>query len=109
MAYDTELTTRYRTLLHGTPRLSEKKMMGGVCFFAYGNMIGGADRTRFGEGRFLFRIGKQNQPPEGGKPMMQGGRRMGGFYFVDADVQSDTELRNWISMAVRHALSLPPK
>ena len=58
-------------------------MMGGVCFLLEGSMIGGADCPKDGAGRFMFRVGKENEAAAeallGGQLMVQGGRRMGGF------------------------------
>lgn len=113
MAYDAELTARLSEHLAGIPGLSEKRMMGGMCFMINGNMVGGADRSKSGEGRFMFRIGKQNhslaQAFGTGTPMVQGGRRMTGFFFVAAKECSDHILTEWVSLAVGHALSLPAK
>ncbi len=113
MAYDDELATRFRELIGGLPGLSEKRMMGGVCFFLNGNMLGGADRAKTGERRFMFRVGKENAAKAdalaGGEQMVQGGRRMGGFYFVDAEDPPETVIREWVALAVSHALSLPAK
>jgi TfoX/Sxy family transcriptional regulator of competence genes len=57
MAHDEDLAARFRDGLAGMAGVSEKRMMGGVCFFLHGNMIGGADRTKSGERRFMFRVG----------------------------------------------------
>lgn len=113
MAIDEDLTTRFRTLLEGQPGLSEKKMMGGVCFFINGNMLGGADCSKTGERRFMFRVGKQNvaeaEALPGGEQMIQGGRRMTGLYFVNADEQPEGVIQEWIELAIRHAEGLPAK
>ena len=83
MAYDEELAERFRDALGGRVGISEKRMMGGVCFLLNGNMIGGCDRTKSGERRFMFRVGKDNDEAAaeltGASPMIQGGRRMRGF------------------------------
>ena len=68
MAYCEELTSQMRTALHRRlgdeiDRLEEKRMMGGMCFMFRGNMVGGADRTKEGERRFMFRCGKGNELP----------------------------------------------
>ena len=113
MAIDEELTTRFRTLLEGQPGLSEKKMMGGVCFFINGNMLGGADCSKTGERRFMFRVGKQNVAEAeallGGEQMIQGTRHMTGFYFVNAEEQPDIVIKEWVKLAVKHAAGLPAK
>ena len=75
MAFDESLTLRLRAALGNGPDLSEKRMMGGVCFFRHGNMVCGADRSKQGERRFMFRVGKGNEAaatlPEG-VPMVLG-------------------------------------
>ncbi len=113
MAYDEELAHRFRELVGGLEGLSEKRMMGGICFLVNGNMIGGADRAKTGERRFMFRVGKDNQEIAetlpGGNAMVQGGRRMSGFYFVDADDHDDQDMKEWVSLAVSHAITLPAK
>lgn len=113
MAYDEELTRRFQEALDGLPGVSEKRMMGGVCFLLDGNMIGGADRAKNGAGRFMFRVGKDNEAEalsrDGASIMEQGGRRMGGLVFVDEDACDDAALRNWISLSLSFVTTLPPK
>ena len=113
MAIDEELAQRYRDAIDGVPGISEKRMMGATCFMVNGNMIGAADRTRDGVGRFMFRVGKDNEAKAaalpGAEPMVMGGRPMHGFYFVEADGCDDAAFRDWMSMAMSHAMSLPPK
>ena len=55
MAHDSVTADRFREALGAMNGLAEKRMMGGLCFMLNGNMIGGADRTRDGVGRFMFR------------------------------------------------------
>ena len=112
MAFDEPLTTRLRAALGGGPDISEKRMMGGVCFFLNGNMVCGADRSKQGERRLMFRVGKDNRAAAampGGAPMVMGDRPMHGFYFVDADRCDDDLLKRWLALALAHARSLPPK
>ncbi len=113
MAYDELLTVRFRTALGDKPGVTEKKMMGGVCFLLNGNMIGGADRSKAGLGRFMFRVGKQNEAEalsrEGAYIMEQGGRRMGGFIFVNEDDCEDAEMKGFAQLALSYAATFPPK
>lgn len=101
-----------RAAIGGDAGISEKRMMGGVCFFLHGNMIGGADRSKQGERRLMFRVGKGNDAaaslPEG-IPMILGDRPMAGFYFVNAERCDDALLADWLKVALIHAGSLPPK
>ena len=85
MAYDEALAERFRAALARRKNITEKRMMGGVCFLVNGNMIGGADRNKSGAGRFMFRVGKDNaeaaEALPGAEQMVQGGRKMSGFFF----------------------------
>lgn len=113
MAYDEQLAARMRAALDGLQNVSEKRMMGSLCFMLDGNMIGGADRTKSGQGRFLFRVGKENQAAAlarpGARPMEMAGRTMNGFVFVDAQACDDTQLKEWIALALAFVRTLPPK
>jgi TfoX N-terminal domain len=112
VAYDEQIAERMRAALGDGPAFSEKRMMGGVCFFLNGNMIGGADRSKEGLRRLMFRVGKANEVAArmpGGLPMFLGERPMPGFYFVDADQCDDALLGQWLAVALEHAGSLPPK
>ena len=113
MAYDEELTNRFRKAVCNEGGIAEKRMMGGACFLKHGHMIGGADRTKDGLDRFMFRVGKEgheaaNKRP-GAEPMRQGGRVMTGLFFVDAETCDDAMLDEWLRIALEHASSLPPK
>ncbi|MGI9491074.1 MAG: TfoX/Sxy family protein [Geminicoccaceae bacterium] len=113
MAYDEDLTNRFRHALNGLDDVEEKRMMGGVCFMVNGNMLGGAHREKDGHRRFMFRVGKDNQAEAlrrpGAKAMEMGGRRMGGFIFVDAEACDDKALKSWIDFALIFVAALPAK
>lgn len=113
MAVDELLSQRFREVLAGLEGVSERKMMGGMCFMLNGHMVGGAHRDKSGAGWFMFRVGKENEGTAEkighGEIMMQGGRRMSGLFFVAEDVATETVFDAWKTLAVAHALSLPPK
>lgn len=113
MAFDPELTTRMRAVLGNGPAITEKRMMGGICFFLNGNMLGGADRAKDGSRRFMFRVGKGNAQAAEAlgavAPLQMGGRVMPGFYFVAAEHCDDALLGRWLDLALAHARTLPPK
>lgn len=81
MAYDEGMAQHFRDCLLGPPDISEKKMMGGVCFLIAGNMIGSTHITKAGKRQFLFRVGKENEAEaltrHGGRIMINGTWRMG--------------------------------
>lgn len=113
MAHDPELAARFRAGLGDGPAFSEKRMMGGTCFFLDGNMIGGADRAKDGQRRFMFRVGKYNAERAADLgadgPLLLGDRIMPGFYFVAADACDDARLGSWLALALQHARGLPAK
>ncbi|KZK99758.1 MULTISPECIES: TfoX/Sxy family protein [unclassified Pseudovibrio] len=113
MAYDEELGDRLREELEGIMGISEKRMMGGLCFFLDGNMLAGAHCIKSEESRFMFRVGKDNEAEalgrEGAEIVELGGRRMGGLVFVAAEVCDQAALREWISLCMSFVAGLPAK
>ena len=114
MAVDEKLTKRFYRAISSRKNITEKKMMGGICFMLNGNMLGGADRhvdTQYG--RFMLRVGKENESValahSGTKIVEQGGRRMGGMIFVDADSCCDKELMSLAALALKFVQTLPVK
>jgi len=114
MAADDELTKRFYKAIGKRKGVTEKRMMGGICFMSDGNMLGGADRhaeTQYG--RFMFRVGKENEKKalafSGVTTVEQGGRRMGGLVFVDADNCSEKNLKSLAQLAIEFVAGLPKK
>ena len=108
MALDPHLTDLMRTALKGRRGLREQRMFGGCCWMVDGNMLCGISGSRF-----LFRVGKEGMPEAltrpGAEPMAVGGRKLGGFVWVDADAAIDAGLADWIAVADRFVATLPPK
>jgi len=116
MAYDEHTAARFRDALSdhcGLDGVTEKRMMGGVCFLLNGNMIGGAERTKDGMRRFMFRVGKDNQTAGAAMPgaqvMEMGGRLMRGFFFVEEAGCDEKLLAQWILFTLDFVRALPPK
>jgi hypothetical protein len=113
VAYDETLAQRFRDALRDVRGVSERRMMGGLCLLVNGNMIGGVDRTKDGADRFMFRVGKENEAKALARPgataVEMGGRRFGGFVFVDAKACASRALTAWIAMALGHVRTLPKK
>ncbi len=110
MAYDEKLAERLRELLDGEPRLSEKKMFGGLAFLIGGNMAIAAS----GQGGVLVRV----DPTETGKLVdsskaevaVMRGRPMDGWLRVASEhVGTKRQLAKWADLGVSYARSLPPK
>lgn len=113
MAYDEDLADRFRGALADLDGLSERRMMGGICFMLDGNMIGGCDRTKDGVRRFIFRVGKENAAQALSRPaavqMEMGGHTMRRFVFVDESVCDADTLKDWVALALTFVSTLPPK
>ncbi len=113
MAYDEKLAKQFRNAIGKKHDIDEKRMMGGACFMVNGHMVGGADRQKDGSGRFMFRVGKENEAEAlarpGAIPLEQGGRRMSGMVFVDESACDARALKSWVKLALSFTQSLPPK
>ncbi len=110
MAYDVELANRIREVIEGEHGLSEKPMFGGLAFLIDQKMAVSASS----HGGMLLRIDPTMtkslvSEPHVGRFEMRG-REMDGWLRVDAEVlETDDELRRWVSHGVTYARSLPPK
>ena len=98
-----------RTALQARAGVVEKKMFGGYCWMLRGNMLCGVE-----VGRFMFRVGKDQEAEAlsrpGASPMDITGRPMKGYVFVEPDgYASDEALLEWVSGSHRFAAGLPPK
>jgi TfoX/Sxy family transcriptional regulator of competence genes len=106
MAYDEELAERIRELVAGEPRVTEKKMFGGLAFLVGGNMAVAAS----GQGGLLVRVDPEESEAlvasSAARPMEMRGREMAGWLRVDPP---DDELAGWVERGVAFARSLPPK
>ncbi|HEX5939073.1 MAG TPA: TfoX/Sxy family protein [Dehalococcoidia bacterium] len=109
MAYDEDLAERIRALIGADPRVSERKMFGGIAFMVGGNMCCGIVRDEL-----MVRLG-----PEGyedaladphTRPMDFAGRPAKGMVYVSrAGFASDAGLSSWVERGVLYASSLPVK
>lgn len=113
MAFDERLAGTFRDALAGYSEITEKRMMGGACFFHRGNMIGGADRDKVAGGRLMFRVGKAQEASALARPgtskVVLGGRRMGGLIFVDESECTVEAVRECVALAMSFVTQLPPK
>ena len=108
MAYDPDLLERMRTVMQGREGITERKMFGGYMWMLNGNMLCGV-----GVGRFMFRVGKEQEEEAlsrpGAAPMDITRRPMGGFVWVDAEAVLGDGLDDWIGFASRFVGALPAK
>lgn len=110
MAYDDELANRIRQVVQDEDGLTEKAMFGGLAFMVGGNMAAGAS----GQGGMLLRVDPAQTESLVSEPHVRRfemrGREMDGWFRVDTDaLQTDDDLRRWVSHGVSYARSLPPK
>ncbi|MCY3544519.1 MAG: TfoX/Sxy family protein [Chloroflexi bacterium] len=109
MAYNEELALRIRQSLGERSGIVERKMFGGLCFMAHGNMLGGVMGNEV-----IVRVGAERYEDALRLPhareMDFTGRPMRGFVVVGVDgISSDGDLANWVGRGLEFALSLPPK
>ena len=110
MAYDEDLAERIRSLVHGEPGLSEKKMFGGVAFLVNGNMAVSAS----GQGGLMLRVDPAETESLLDEPLIRRvvmrGREMDGWLRIDATaVAGDQAFDGWVRRGVDYARSLPAK
>jgi len=89
--------------------ISEKKMFGGLCFLLNSHMVFDVHK-----GGGMYRVGKPNEVAAraipGAKALGFTGRPMGGMTEVDdGDLTNDHNRGQWLTMALSHTASLPPK
>ncbi len=109
MAYDETLAARIRKILSLVAGFSEKKMFGGLCFLIHGNMCCGVLKDelvlRLDPARAQEALSRPHT-----RPMDFTGRPMKGFVFVESGgLDTDRQLREWLSMALAFAQGLPRK
>ncbi len=113
MPVDETLNARIREALATYVGISEKQMMGGLCFFLNGNMLCGARRHPDGVGRFMFRVGKSNENAALKNPtahaVIHRDRKLGGFVRVDEKDCDGAALKRWLHLCLEHAAALPKK
>jgi TfoX/Sxy family transcriptional regulator of competence genes len=112
MAYDEALAQRIRDLAAdaGAPKLTEKKMFGGLAFLVGGNMAIAAS----GQGGILVRVDPEESSALVAKTtaevMVMRGRSMEGWLRVAAeDVRTKRSLASWVKRGTAYAASLPAK
>lgn len=104
------LADRIRDVLDGDPRITEKAMFGGRSFLLNGHILIAANK----DGRVLLSVGKEHNDEALARPgatqMVQGGRTMRGFIWVDGDaIEDDDALRDWIDTASAWVAQMPIK
>lgn len=108
MPFDPELAERMREVIAGHDEVVEKRMFGGICWMLGGHMLCGVE-----VGRYMFRVGKEQEAEALARPgasrMAFTGRPMGGFVWVRADDAVGVQLAAWVELEARYVRTLPPK
>ena len=108
MAFDEKLAQRIRMALAGKRGVSERKMMGGICFMIAGNMCCGVTGSAL-----MVRVGKDGTEAAlaepGARPLEFGGRRTGGFVLVDPPGYAGAAFKRWLVRGTEFAEALPAK
>ena len=110
MPYDEKLAERIRDLLSDVQHVSERKMMGGVCFMVQGHMC----CTASGKGGMLVRVGPDAEGLASREPhaalMQMGARTMKDFVRVAAEgYRTDAALKKWVKRGLDFIATMPAK
>jgi len=110
MAVDQELAARIRALVALDPRVTEKRMFGGICFLLDGRILVGVRRT----GGLLVQCGAEAAAEAVRRPgvghMIMAGKTAANFIEVEDDsLETEEGLGEWIGLAERYLSTLPPK
>ena len=109
MAFDEGLAERIRDVLVKTPRITERRMFGGVAFLADGHMflglIGDVLMARVGPENYAAALKRKHV-----REMDFTGKPMKGYVYVDpAGLAGDEELEEWVMRCRAFVRTLPPK
>ncbi len=108
MAYNEKLSERIRGALAGKHGVTERKMMGGICFMLAGNMCCGVTGDAL-----VVRVGKEGYAAALAKPHVRplefAGRRPGGFVLVDPAGLRGASFERWLQEGIAVAQDLPMK
>jgi TfoX/Sxy family transcriptional regulator of competence genes len=109
VAYSEALADRVRGVIGDDPRLSERKMFGGLCLMVSGNMCVGVVGDKL-----MVRVGADGYADALAQPhareMDFTGKPMKSMVFVrPAGIKTDPALERWVDRGLDFAGSLPPK
>lgn len=109
MAFDEGLAERIRDVLVKMPRISERRMFGGVAFLADGHMfvgiVGDVLMARVGPENYGAALKRKHV-----REMDFTGKPMKGYVYVDpAGIAGDEELEEWVMRCRAFVKTLPPK
>jgi len=105
MAYDEKAAERVRQLLSGRAHVTERKMIGGLCFMVKGRICCSVS----GRGGLVVRVGADAYQAMLAEPhIMLGGRTMTGFVRVGPEgYRTDAGLKKWVKRGVDFVATIP--
>jgi hypothetical protein len=101
-----EMTERLRRATALDPRISEKRMFGGICFLLDGKILAAARRN----GTLLLQVGsaaaEEHVGSEGIAYMEMKGRKARNFIEVELGlIETEDELDGWLQLAERYVVT----
>jgi len=109
MAYNLVLTERVRELLAGIPNVEERKMFGSIGFIVNGKLcLGVGDHA---DHIMMVRVGlakyDEALQKKGAAPAIMRGRERRGYVFLLAEaVEKDSDLKEWVALALDYNKTL---
>ena len=105
MAYDEKAAERVRQLLSGRADVTERKMIGGLCFMVKGRICCSVS----GRGGLVVRVGADAYQSMLAEPhIVLGGRTMTGFVRVGPEgYRTDAGLKKWVKRGVDFVATMP--
>lgn len=108
MAYDDRLADRVRELLSEWTDITERRMFGGLTFMVGGHLCCGINSDEL-----ILRLGPEAEETAlrapHARPMDFTRRAMRGFVTIAPDGLKGRSLDSWVTQAIAHAESHPPK
>ena len=110
MSVNQKLADKIRIALAKESNVVERKMFGGLCFMVNGHMCCGVGSSN----RMMIRVGKDRhkevQATKYAQPMDFTGRKMTGMAYIDhKGLQTQSDINNWVVIALEFVHTLPPK
>jgi TfoX/Sxy family transcriptional regulator of competence genes len=111
MAYDEATAERVRKILSGRRAVTERKMMGGLCFMVSGSMCCAVTR----HGGILIRVGEEAKEQLLHEPCVvplqtRGRKVMTSFiHLLPEGYRTEAALRKWVTRGLDFVAALPAK
>lgn len=109
MPYSKHIEDKIDKIISRWKRIEKKKMFGGICYLAKGNMCFGIYKE-FLIVRTGIEVAEQKLKEKKAKPFDITGRAMKGWVMVEEQGwRKGVDLENWLQLGKEYALTLPEK